>query len=151
MEQDYAKDQAAAQYESIQEMLAAATADYDRLEALRAEDELNEDDTAELAELEVAAGDCTDQEGAQQRIYEDPLEVQTRGDWHTPGGEAGPDTEFFILLCTGGPAVRIVGELDEHGGPEKAWLEYQDWGTPWTRHHAADSGVLVQYAGYFLG
>ena len=150
MEQDHAREQAAAQYESIQEMLAAAEVDYDRLEELREEDGLDEDDEAELVELEAAAGDCTDQEDAQQRISEDPLEVQTRSGWHAPGAEPEADSEFYILLCTGGPAVRIMGELNERGEPDRAWLEYQDWGTPWTRYHPADSDVLVKYAGYFL-
>ena len=150
MEQDHAREQAAAQYESIQEMLAAVEVDYDRLEALREEDELDEDDKAELVELEAAAGDCTDRDDAEQRIFEDPLEVQTRSGWHGVGATKEADEEFYILLCTGGPAVRIMGELNEHGEPEKAWLEHQDWGTPWTRYHPADSDVLVKYAGYFL-
>jgi len=39
--------------------------------------------------------------------------------------------EFTILLCTGGPAVRIIGELNEHQEPESARIEYQDWFTAW--------------------
>jgi hypothetical protein len=39
--------------------------------------------------------------------------------------------EFCILLCTGGPAVRIVGDLNR-GEPSNPRVEHQDWGTPWT-------------------
>ncbi len=39
--------------------------------------------------------------------------------------------QYEILLCTGGPAVRIIGELDEYLEPETAVLQYQDWGTFW--------------------
>jgi hypothetical protein len=152
---NHAQDQAAAQYESIVRMLAAVDVDYDRLEELREAHNLAADggagmdwaDAAELAQLEGAAGDCTDQEDALQRIMDDPLEVQVRSDWTTPGEELEAN-EFMILLCTGGPAVRIVGELNR-GEPCRAWLEYQDWGTPWTRYYGASSDTLCQYASNF--
>ena len=106
------------------------------------------DNAEELAELEDAAGECTDEDEARQVIQEDPLEVQVRSDWMNPGEtlEAG---EFMILLCTGGPAVRIVGELDR-GTPCRAWLEYQDWGTPWTQWFGASSDTLCEYAANFF-
>ena len=40
--------------------------------------------------------------------------------------------EFQILLSTGGPAVRIVGDLGLCNQAEAPRLEHQDWGTPWT-------------------
>jgi hypothetical protein len=40
--------------------------------------------------------------------------------------------EFTILLATGGPACRLIGDLNEHGEPENVRIEGQDWGTPWT-------------------
>jgi len=152
-----AHDQAQAQFESIVAMLAAVDVDYDRLDELRelkngAADDgepMDDDDVQELQELETAAGDCTDQDDAQQRIYDDPLEVQVRSDWTNPGEDLTP-SEFCILLCTGGPAVRIVGELSERGEPCRAWLEYQDWGTPWTHFVGADSDTLVRYASNFF-
>ena len=50
-----------------------------------------------------------------------------------PGDEDGAKAEEFeILLCTGGPACRIIGDLDQHGQPDRPRLQYQDWGTPWT-------------------
>lgn len=163
--EDRAEEQAAAQYSSIVDMLAAVECDYDRLEELRqlkaeAEECGNDagggdDDPVisgaeleELAELEAAAGDCEDEEDARQRIQEDPLSVEVRSDWASPGEELTPG-EFQILLCTGGPAVRIMGELNR-GEPVRAWLEYQDWGTPWTQYFGASSDTLCQYASHFF-
>ena len=149
--ENHAEEQAAAQYSSIVDMLAAVECDYDRLEELRDTDpeDLTDEDREELAELEAAAGDCTDEDDACQRISEDPLSVEVRSDWASPGEELTPE-EFQILLCTGGPAVRIVGELDR-GEPCRAWLEYRDWGTPWTQFFGASSDTLCQYASHFFG
>lgn len=71
------------------------------------------------------------QEAVEQEIYEDPLEISVRSMW-TPLGQPLEADEFRILLCTGGPAVQIVGDLDEHGGIHgQPRLEYQDWFKPW--------------------
>ena len=75
-----------------------------------------------------------DREDAIERIYEHPLSVQVRSVWCDPGSKMDP-AEFKILLCTGGPAVRIIGELDHHDEPYQAQLEYQDWFTPWEELH----------------
>lgn len=56
-----------------------------------------------------------DEDEARQRIQEDPLSVEVRKDWYTPGDEPEKPSEFCILLCTGGPAVRLLGDLNEHG------------------------------------
>lgn len=152
------EQQARSQLESIREMVAALNVDYDRLEKLRVEmtdahegiggnksampfeewlKETAEDDThtmqdgaQELLGLLEAAGDCADADDARSRIEEDPLSVEVRSGWHAPGGEA-QDEEFTILLCTGGPACRIIGDLDR-GEPCEPHLEHQDWYTPWT-------------------
>lgn len=140
----HARDQAAAQLESIREMLAALNCDYDRLEALR-----NWRCAFELDDLEEAAGDCESQDDASQRIQEDPLSVQVRSGWYTPGEEAEAE-EYEIVLCTGGPAVRIIGELDQYKQPSSARMQYQDWGTPWTDYH--EDGVTdacLEYAQQF--
>lgn len=76
-----------------------------------------------------------DEDDARQTIQEDPLSVQVRSDWYTLGAddtEKAP-AEFEILLCTGGPAVRIVGDLDS-GSPSHPRIQHQDWGTPWTEY-----------------
>jgi len=134
----------------IAEMVEAAQCDFDRLEELRDTPaaELDEDEREELQELAEAAGDCQDEDEALQRIQEDPLSVQVRSDWQSPGGELEP-SEFDILLSTGGPATRIVGDLDEHRQPTSARLESQDWFQPWTAYSDSDSDILVAYASHF--
>lgn len=74
-----------------------------------------------------------DEDSARQSIEEDPLSIEVRSDWHTPG-ESEDASEYMILLCTGGPACRIVGDLDQYQQPERARLEYQDWFTPWIEY-----------------
>lgn len=118
----------------------------------------DEENGEELKALQDAAdcGDsnfpCTSREDAEQRIQEDPLSIQVRGDWHTPGDEEGKTpAEFEILLCTGGPAVRIIGDLNEHAEPTRARLQHQDWFTPWTElvlDHD-DHQILLAYAQCF--
>jgi len=95
--------------------------------------------------------DYHDEDDAEQRISESVLEVLVRGDWHTPG-EHSEDAEFEILLTTGGPALRIRGELDHQGEPRRAWLEHQDWGTPWTplAEGRPPEGTLLAFASHFL-
>lgn len=82
-------------------------------------------------------------------ISEGPLSVQVRSGWTSPEHPLEPE-EFEILLCTGGPAVRIIGELNEHNEPYMAWLQYQDWGTRWTEYY--EEGIddtLLKYASHF--
>lgn len=151
-------------YESIVDMVLALECDFDRLEGLRDErDDWDDahngeardwiatypDEADELQTLTEEAGDCENREDAEQRIQEDPLEIQVRSDWHTPGGETEAPSEFYILLSTGGPAVRIRGELNQYGEPDRAWLEVQDWGKPWTQYFPADQDTLLSYARCF--
>lgn len=109
-----------------------------------------EENGEELKELSDAANDCESQDAAYDRIQEDPLSVEVRSDWHSPGDEEGAlPAEFNILLCTGGPAVRIMGELDDNGYPCRAWMEYSDWGTPWTQYFGASQDTLLAYCREF--
>lgn len=85
------------------------------------------DEQKELEELESAAGDCESQEEAQTRIEEDPLSVEIRSDWCTPGEEMTAG-EFRILLCTGGPHVELVGDLDDYQQPSRVRVLFKDWG-----------------------
>lgn len=106
---------------------------------------------AEMVKAYRAASEEDDndaREEAERAIQEDPLEVSVRSTW-VPPGEKMKAGEYLILLCTGGPAVRIVGEFNEHGEPTTAILEHQDWGTPWTPYHQADEAILLEYAGCF--
>lgn len=57
---------------------------------------------------------------AAQRIHEDPLCVEYRAaDWSLEAGPRKPD-EYRVLLCTGGPAVAIVGSLLDDGSPHRS-------------------------------
>lgn len=119
---DHAREQAEAQLKSIQEMIEALNTKNDE-----------------------------EREQAEQTIQEDPLEVAVRSDWHTPGEKAEKPSQYKILLCTGGPAVRIVGDLSEYGEPESATLEYQDWGTPWMEYRLdrEEEETVLAYARCF--
>lgn len=89
-------------------------------------------------------------EDAEQEIHEDPLSVRVREGWHSPG-EKGEVEEFEILLCTGGPACRIVGTLNQYNEPEHARIEHQDWFTPWTEYriNSEDEAALLEYCRTF--
>jgi hypothetical protein len=88
------------------------------------------------------------EEEARQAIEEDPLSLQVRSGWVSPG-EPMTAEEFELLLGTGGPAVRIIGELDSHGEPDRARLQTQDWFTPWTDYFGASQDTLLAYCRCF--
>jgi hypothetical protein len=75
-------------------------------------------------------------EDAEQCIHDSVLSVEVRSGWWTAGENRDSDVtkpvEYRILLSTGGPALQIVGALSEHGEPETAELQGQDWFKPWT-------------------
>lgn len=142
------RSQADAQLVSIREMVAA----------LIATEESDDDDA---------------RDDAVQAIYEDALSVEVRAGWMTVSAyyqavqatglsqervsredlEPFKPVEFRILLCTGGPAVQIVGELSEHGEPvaEKIQLQGQDWLQPWQNAVISDEDrqILARYAQCF--
>lgn len=78
----------------------------------------------------IYEGDIVDEEGMEEIIQQNALSVRIRSDWQVPGYLLTP-TKFEILLCTGGPAVRIIGDLGEYNEPESPQVQYQDWFTPW--------------------
>jgi len=124
-EDSRAKDQARAQLDSIMEMI----------------EELNK---------AIDADDDDAREKAEQAIQEDPLSVEVRSEWHVPGTKVSGG-EYKILLCWGGPAVRIIGGLNDYNEPESAHIEYQDWFTGWTEYMATDEEeeALLAYAQCF--
>ena len=81
-------------------------------------------------------------------VLEIPLSLLVRSDWHVPGGES-TYSQFELLLSTGGPAIRILGELDSYGEPYRPALQYQDWGTPWQNHPESNIDALLWFAGQF--
>ena len=108
-----------------------------------------------LREMVKALEDGAQWEGidADQAIAEDPLEVAIRTNWHSPGGDSY-EVEYKILLCTGGPAIRIIGELGEYSDPQTARIEYQDWGTPWTKLYTdsdEDEAMLTYAQQFYFG
>lgn len=74
--------------------------------------------------------------------------MEVRSDWVAVGSKLEP-TEYSILLCTGGPAVKVMGQLDEHREPTTAALYHQDWFTPWILYTEADETVLMKFVSYF--
>lgn len=169
-----ARQQASAKMDSIAEMVGALNCDFDRLEELREElqdlqaavndaendeekrqaaadlSEWKDENEDELLELQNEAGIYADTDEARQAIQEHPLEIAVKSGWHAPG-ENGDDDEFMILLCTGGPAVRIVGELDQYKQPARAWIECQDWFINWQEWYGEnfDADLLLQYCQEF--
>lgn len=88
---------------------------------------------------------------AREAILNDALSVEVRSGWHCLSNGALKPKEYKILLCTGGPAVQIVGELNEYLEPETARIQYQDWFTPWTDLPITedDESSLLKYAACF--
>lgn len=80
-----------------------------------------------------------DADKAREAIEESPLSVEYRSGWVSVGvGTEFSAAEYCLLLCTGGPAVRIIGTLGRYSEPDTARIEYQDWGTPWTEMRYGD-------------
>jgi hypothetical protein len=125
-ETDHAKEQARAQIDSIVKMVQG---------------------------LHDAGDDDEKREEAETRINEDPLEIAVRCDsWRPIGADMDKPDEYMILLCTGGPACRIVGDLSEYGEPENAIIQYQDWGTLWTDYRETteeEDAAILEYAHCF--
>jgi hypothetical protein len=83
-------------------------------------------------------------------VGELPLSVLVRSDWHTPEpGIVRPPSEFEILLSTGGPAVRITGDLDSYVQAYRPQLQYQDWGTPWIDFPESNVEALLWFSSVF--
>jgi len=152
-----AKDQARAQLDSIVAMVK-------RLEHCQDCDGkdcgLSDEEIFEGINLYYKDGDkATDEEReeyhnedeARQTIEEDPLSVQVRSGWANSPEEMEAE-EYEVLLCTGGPACRIVGQLTEHQEPDTARIEHQDWFTPWAEYlptTQAEREALLTYARQF--
>ena len=139
----------ASAYASIVQMTERIDPEFwERLEELREAEDRTPEDEAELARMEADREHCEDEDDARDAILEDALSIDVRSDWHTPG-DSSEDAEYCILLSTGGPASRIIGDLNQWKQPVSATLQIQDWGTPWTDYREADEDTLLQYAGCF--
>lgn len=106
---------------------------------------------SEITELIVRLGTADgDDDTVCEEIQQGPLSVLVRSGWRSPGSEQDDsDEEYEILLSTGGPALRIFGRLDRYSQPASAELQWQDWGTQWTRCTFAAEAPLLTYAQQF--
>lgn len=94
------------------------------------------------------------QEAVIQYAQEIPLTVLVRSGWYVPGTPEQQPEEFEILLSTGGPACRIIGELDRGS---VAWqsgcrpvMQHQDWFKPWTEiSYDIDTNALLWFCEQF--
>lgn len=90
-----------------------------------------------------------------EEIQDLPLSIEVRSGWHLPAYTTNPSPdapqEYRILLCTGGPAVQITGDLNDYAEPITAKLQYQDWFTPWENYHltANEEQILLDFAQLF--
>lgn len=106
---------------------------------------------ASIIEL-VAAMEENDDEG-RDAILEDALSIEVRSGWEAIGANLTA-SEYRILLTTGGPAVQIVGELNQWGEPETATLQVQDWFKPWTEFPTTteeDSALMAYTSCFYFG
>ena len=78
----------------------------------------NEDEEEKLEEI-------------RESIINSALSVEFRSGWYSSLDDELVPEEFKILLSWGGPALRIIGEIEENFAINPK-LQYQDWGTPWT-------------------
>jgi len=100
--------------------------------------ELNEEDVRE--------------EDVREEIQESVLSVSVRSGWHSPGApEDAEPAEYEVLLTTGGPALRITGDIGLYGQPDTAHLQVQDWFKPWSSVYVADDQheVLLRFVSHF--
>jgi hypothetical protein len=115
-------------------------------------------DTEDLTPAACCMADAEgwDLNGLRDRLGEDvteyarelPLSVLVRSDWHHVGSES-THSEFEILLSTGGPAVRVLGDLDTYLEPYRPGLQFSDWGVSWTEHPESNCDALLWFAGLF--
>ena len=126
---DNARNQARVQVEAICEMMRA-------LEVARNAGEVSYE------------GDMLDEDSMRQRIEENALSVEVRSDWHIPGGINPVMADYMVLLCTGGPAVRVTGSLDEYMQAEEVTVQFQDWFAPWVDYYdlsSEEEDLLLDY------
>lgn len=91
-------------------------------------------------------------EEALEAIQNHPLAVSVRSEWTSLGNYSNEGlraSEYQILIATGGPAARIIGDLNSYGEAHTATLQVQDWFTPWTDVAKCDEDTLLTYAQQF--
>lgn len=84
------------------------------------------------------SNDYNQQDELRESILNSALSVEFRSGWST-NPEQLEIEEFKILLSWGGPALRVIGDLDQYKQPENIKMQFQDWGTPWTDFEITES------------
>lgn len=120
--------------------------------------ELTDDDAREMLAEAIADDDSNpsdfefDEEAARRDIEQDPLSIDFSGSWSY--GQKPEADEVTFLLCTGGPAVKIICDFD---GSEatRPRVMFQGWFTPWEELHdisQEEREALEKYvACFYLG
>lgn len=107
-----------------------------------------------IKEMLQAVENATDDEleADEQAIYDDPLAVDVRSGWVNVWTTEFEPVEYRVLLCTGGPAVQLEGELDDRNQPYNVQLQHQDWFEPWQTVPltAEDTETLLTYVRHFF-
>lgn len=155
------KNRAMEQAETVLGHVKAMVQRLDHVHECRGDDDCDLGDAEILAGINKAGATATDEDrkeyhdeyAVREAILEGALAVEVRSGWHTPG-EAVTPTEYKITICTGGPAVQIVGDLDRYGYPDTAEIQYQDWFTPWESLDLAgeeEEAVLAYARQFYFG
>lgn len=150
-EVNHAREQAIAKVESIKALMArlghCEGCSGDSLCSAPFEQQLEELGYMSMfnpGKADEIADEYHDADKARKAIEESPLSVEVRSGWVSAFGSGEgfehefEPVEYNILLCTGGPAVRIIGTLGRYSEPDTARIEYQNWGTPWTEMRYGD-------------
>ena len=91
-----------------------------------------------LESLNVTSNEDEEEiEQIKESINNSALSVEFRSGWSTNYDELEIE-EFKILLSWGGPALRVIGDLDQYKQAENVKLQFQDWGTPWTDYELTE-------------
>jgi hypothetical protein len=87
----------------------------------------------------------------EEEAREQVLSVEVRTGWHDPSDPPSQPEEGCLLLSTGGPALRLLVDLDGDTEPYQCRLQHQDWGTPWIDMplSEADDEALCWFASLF--
>lgn len=135
---------------TITSLVAACTADFDRIDEIKDErDEwlesnpgsflhLNDprnggrwamacpDEADELAELLEQVGSYESREEVEREMREMPLCIEVRSGWSHPTGDLTP-AEYKIVLSSGGPHCELRGDLDNGSAHGPVRVLYSGW------------------------
>jgi len=94
-------------------------------------EELQEISTGTLADI-LEWHQMPDGDEKWDAAAERPLSVLFRSGWSSGSEFVADGGQCEILLGTGGPAVRIMADIDGKKGIVNPRVEAQNWGVPWT-------------------